>query len=682
MPLKKKKKTKVKKKDTKKVTKKTKVKKKVTRKIIKENSKELIIKTKPQWVKNSLASKSKYQDKYSKSIKNNDEFWKKEGKRINWIKPYKKIKDIKYSTKEVRIKWFQDGTLNASANCIDRHLKDKKDKTAIIWVGDDPKDNQKISYKQLHEKVSKAANGLKKLGIKKGDRVTIYLTMIPELAILMLACVRIGAVHSIIFGGFSADSISGRVNDCESEYIITADEGVRGGKTIPLKYTTDEALESCPNVKKCIVVKRTGNYINWDHSRDVWYHDLIKDVSKHCEPEEMNAEDPLFILYTSGSTGKPKGVLHTTGGYMVYASMTHQYIFNYKPKDIYWCTADIGWVTGHSYIIYGPLANGATTIMFEGIPNYPSSSRWWQIIDKYKVNTFYTAPTAIRALMREGDKPVKKTSRKSLKLLGTVGEPINPEAWMWYYKTVGNSKCPIVDTWWQTETGGIMIAPQTGAIDLKPGSATKPFYGIKPVLVDKKGLEIKGPGEGRLCIAQSWPGQMRTVYGDHQRFIDTYFSQFDGKYFTGDGCRRDKDGYYWITGRVDDVIIVSGHNLGTAEIESAFVAHPKVAEAAVVGYPHDIKGNGLYCYVTLNVGERETGDLERDLKLWVRKQIGPLATPDLIHFTPGLPKTRSGKIMRRILRKIAANEHGQLGDTTTLADPSVVESLVDNRKNI
>ena len=682
MPLKKKKKTKVKKKVAKKVIKKTKVKKKIISKVVKDNSKELIIKTKPQWIKSSLATKSKYQDKYSKSIKNNDEFWRKEGKRITWIKPYKKIKDVKYSTKEVNIKWFQDGTLNASANCIDRHLKDKKDKTAIIWVGDDPKDNQKISYKQLHEKVSKAANGLKKLGIKKGDRVTIYLTMIPELAILMLACVRIGAVHSIIFGGFSADSISGRVNDCESEYIITADEGVRGGKTIPLKYTTDEALESCPNVKKCIVVKRTGNYINWDKSRDVWYHDLIKDVSKHCEPEEMSAEDPLFILYTSGSTGKPKGVLHTTGGYMVYASMTHQYIFNYKPKDIYWCTADIGWVTGHSYIIYGPLANGATTIMFEGIPNYPTSSRWWQIIDKYKVNTFYTAPTAIRALMREGDKPVKKTSRKSLKLLGTVGEPINPEAWMWYYKTVGDSKCPIVDTWWQTETGGIMIAPQTGAIDLKPGSATKPFYGIKPVLVDKKGLEIKGPGEGRLCIAQSWPGQMRTVYGDHQRFIDTYFSQFDGKYFTGDGCRRDKDGYYWITGRVDDVIIVSGHNLGTAEIESAFVAHPKVAEAAVVGYPHDIKGNGLYCYVTLNVGEKETGDLERDLKLWVRKQIGPLATPDLIHFTPGLPKTRSGKIMRRILRKIAANEHGQLGDTTTLADPSVVESLVDNRKNI
>jgi acetyl-CoA synthetase len=698
MPKKKKKKskvrrkrTKVRKKTSKKVKKRSKVRKKSSKKVkkrskaIKENGNtppEIVIKTKPEWIKSSLANKSKYQQKYSQSIKSNDEFWRKEGKRITWIKPYKKIKDVKYSTKEVKIKWFEDGTLNASANCIDRHLKDKKDKTAIIWVGDDPKDSQKISYKQLHQKVSKAANGLKKLGIKKGDRVTIYLTMIPELAILMLACVRIGAVHSIIFGGFSADSISGRVNDCESEYIITADEGVRGGKMIPLKDTVDEALMSCPNVKKCIVVKRTGNYINWDQSRDVWYHDLIKDVPSHCEPEEMNAEDPLFILYTSGSTGKPKGVLHTTGGYMVYASMTHQYIFNYKPKDIYWCTADIGWVTGHSYIIYGPLANGATTIMFEGIPNYPDSSRWWQIVDKYKVNTFYTAPTAIRALMREGDKPVKKTSRKSLKLLGTVGEPINPEAWMWYYKTVGNSKCPIVDTWWQTETGGIMIAPQTGAIPLKPGSATKPFYGIKPVLVDKNGKEIKGAGEGRLCIAQSWPGQMRTVYGDHQRFIDTYFSQFNGKYFTGDGCRRDKDGYYWITGRVDDVIIVSGHNLGTAEIESAFVAHPKVAEAAVVGYPHDIKGNGLYCYVTLNAGETETGELERDLKLWVRKQIGPLATPDLIHFTPGLPKTRSGKIMRRILRKIAANEHGQLGDTTTLADPSVVDSLVENRKNI
>ncbi|PDH19446.1 MAG: acetate--CoA ligase [Pelagibacterales bacterium MED-G42] len=643
---------------------------------------ELIIKTKPEWVKNSLANKSQYQKKYQESIKSNDNFWKREGKRISWIKPYKKIKDVKYSSKDVRIKWYHDGTLNASANCIDRHLKDHKDKTAIIWVGDDPKDHQKITYKQLHQKVSKAANGLKKLGIKKGDRVTIYLTMIPELAILMLACARIGAVHSIIFGGFSADSISGRVNDCESEYIITADEGVRGGKIIPLKETTDNALYDCPNVKKCIVVKRTGGEIKWNKKRDVWYHDLIKDVSSQCEPEEMNAEDPLFILYTSGSTGKPKGVLHTTGGYMVYASMTHQYIFNYKPKDIYWCTADIGWVTGHSYIIYGPLANGATTIMFEGIPNYPDSSRWWQIVDKYKVNTFYTAPTAIRALMREGDTPVNKTSRKSLKLLGTVGEPINPEAWMWYYKTVGNSKCPIVDTWWQTETGGIMIAPQTGAINLKPGSATKPFYGIKPILVDKNGKEIKGAGEGRLCIGQSWPGQMRSVYGDHKRFIETYFSQFNGKYFTGDGCKRDKDGYYWITGRVDDVIIVSGHNLGTAEIESSFVAHPKVAEAAVVGFPHDLKGNALYVYVTLNLGEKADGSLERELKNHVARTLGPIYRPEIIHFTPGLPKTRSGKIMRRILRKIATNEHGQLGDITTLADPSVVESLVENRKNI
>ena len=647
-----------------------------------EDNKELIFKTRSEWTKKALVNKSEYEKKYKKSLKNNDEFWKKEGKRISWIKPYTKIKNVKYSKEDVRIKWFEDGTLNASANCLDRHLKDKKDKTAIIWVGDDPKDTKKISYKQLHKEVSKTANGLKELGIKKGDRVTIYLTMIPELAITMLACARIGAIHSIIFGGFSAESISGRVNDCESEYIITSDEGVRGGKIIPLKDTVDEALLNCPNVKKCIVVKRTGNKINWIDGREVWYEDLIKNISSNCEPEEMNAEDPLFILYTSGSTGKPKGVLHTTGGYMVYASMTHQYIFNYKPKDIYWCTADIGWVTGHSYIVYGPLANGATTIMFEGVPTYPDSSRWWQIIDKFKVNIFYTAPTAIRALMREGDGPVKKTSRKSLKLLGTVGEPINPEAWMWYYKTVGDSRSPIVDTWWQTETGGILISPQTGAMNLKPGSATKPFYGIKPVIVDEKGNVLKGECEGRLCIGQSWPGQMRTVYGDHQRFIDTYFSQFEGKYFTGDGCKRDKDGYYWITGRVDDVIIVSGHNLGTAEIESAFVAHPKVAEAAVVGYPHDIKGNGLYCYVTLNVGEKENGDLERDLKLWVRKQIGPLATPDIIHFSPGLPKTRSGKIMRRILRKIAANEHDQLGDTTTLADSSVVQSLVDNRKNI
>ena len=683
MPKKKKVKKRSKKKKSKRKFKKHNSKKRIKRKISKPKAeKELIIKTKKEWVSKAIVNKSQYEKKYKSSIKDNDGFWKKEGKRITWIKPYSKIKDVKYSRDDVRIRWFYDGTLNASTNCIDRHLKKNKDKTAIIWVGDDPKIQKKISYKELHKEVSKTANALKNLGVQKGDRVTIYLTMIPELAYTMLACARIGAIHSIIFGGFSPDSISGRINDCKSDYVITADEGLRGGKTIPLKSITDEALVNCPNVKKCIVVKRTGNFVNMDPNRDVWYHEITKNVSNKCEPEEMNAEDPLFILYTSGSTGKPKGVLHTTGGYMVYASMTHQYIFNYKANDIYWCTADIGWITGHSYIIYGPLSNGATTIMFEGIPTYPDTSRWWQIVDKYKVNIFYTAPTAIRALMREGDKPVKKTSRKTLKLLGTVGEPINPEAWQWYYKTVGDSKCPIVDTWWQTETGGILISPQTGAINLKPGSATKPFYGIRPVIVDKDGKVMKGEAQGRLCIAQSWPGQMRTVYGDHQRFIDTYFSQFDGKYFTGDGCRRDKDGYYWITGRVDDVIIVSGHNLGTAEIESAFVAHPKVAEAAVVGYPHDIKGNGLYCYVTLNAGEKETLDLERDLRLWVRKQIGPIATPDLIQFSPGLPKTRSGKIMRRILRKIAANEHEQLGDTTTLADPTVVKSLVDNRKNV
>jgi len=664
--------------------KKTKKRKKKIKKIKqprRSTSGELVFKVPKKWSKSAYIDKNQYEKKYKLSIKDNEGFWSKEGKRIDWIKPYKKIKDVKYSKTDVRIKWFYDGTLNASANCIDRHLRDKKNKTAIIWVGDNPEDSKQISYKELHRNVCKAANGLKDIGVKKGDRVTIYLTMIPELAYVMLACARIGAVHSIIFGGFSADSIAGRINDCKSDYIITADEGIRGGKIIPLKKITDEALEQCPNVKKCVVVKRTGNEINWIDSRDVWYDDITLNVSDKYIPEEMNAEDPLFILYTSGSTGKPKGVLHTTGGYMVYASMTHQYIFDYKKNDIYWCTADIGWVTGHSYIIYGPLSNGATTIMFEGVPNYPDTSRWWQIVDKYKVNIFYTAPTALRALMREGEGPVKKTSRKSLKLLGTVGEPINPEAWLWYYKVIGDSRCPIVDTWWQTETGGILISPQPGAIDLKPGSATKPFYGIVPVIVDENGKTLKGACRGKLCIAQSWPGQMRTLYGDHQRFIDNYFSQFDGKYFTGDGCRRDEDGYYWITGRVDDVIIVSGHNLGTAELESAFVAHPKVAEAAVVGYPHDIKGNGLYCYVTLNAGEKSSGELERDLKLWVRKQIGPIATPDLIQFAPGLPKTRSGKIMRRILRKIATNEHDQLGDTTTLADPTVVESLVENRRN-
>ena len=668
------------KKRTKKFTKKIKKTNKKSSKETVDSDGNTVFKVSDTWARQAYVNKSQYEKKYKLSIKDNENFWNKEGKRITWIKPYTKIKDVKYSKQEVNIKWYYDGTLNASANCIDRHLEKKGNKTAIIWVGDDPSDSKKITYKELHKNVCKAANGLRSIGIQKGDRVTIYLTMIPELAYIMLACARIGAVHSIIFGGFSPDSIATRINDCESDYVVTADEGVRGGKIIPLKKIADEALMQCPNVKKCVVVKRTGNQVNWDNERDISYDEITSKVSDKCVPEEMNAEDPLFILYTSGSTGKPKGVLHTTGGYMVYASMTHQYIFDYKNKDIYWCTADIGWVTGHSYIIYGPLSNGATTIMFEGIPNYPDSSRWWQIVDKYKVNIFYTAPTAIRALMREGEGPVKKTSRKSLKLLGTVGEPINPEAWMWYYKTVGEKKCPIVDTWWQTETGGILISPQPGAINLKPGSATKPFYGIKPVIVDEAGKTLKGACKGRLCMAQSWPGQMRTVYGDHQRFIDTYFSQFDGKYFTGDGCRRDKDGYYWITGRVDDVIIVSGHNLGTAEIESAFVSHTKVAEAAVVGFPHEIKGNGLYCYVTLNAGEKSSGDLERELKLWVRKQIGPIATPDHIQFAPGLPKTRSGKIMRRILRRIAANEHHNLGDTTTLADPTVVESLVENRK--
>ena len=639
------------------------------------------MKIKDYWKKDALVDSSEYIDLYEDSIKNNDKFWEKHGKRIEWIKKYTKIKDVTYSKKNVSIKWYYDGTLNVSTNCIDRHAKKNPKKTAIIWEGDNPNETQKISYEELLINVCRVANGLKKAGIKKGDRVTIYLTMIPELAYTMLACSRIGAIHSIIFGGFSSESISGRIIDCQSEYVVTADEGIRGGKTIQLKNIMDNALKVCPDVKKCIVVKRTGNEINIEKNRDIYLNDLVSGVKDFCEPEEMNAEDPLFILYTSGSTGKPKGVLHTSGGYLVYASMTHEYIFNYKKNDIYWCTADIGWITGHSYIIYGPLANGATTLMFEGVPNYPTYSRFWEIVDKHKVNIFYTAPTAIRALMREGNDPVKKTKRNSLKLLGTVGEPINPEAWKWYFEVPGDSKCPIVDTWWQTETGGILIAPQTGAIELKPGSATKPFYGIIPAIVDKDGNELKGECEGMLCLSKSWPGQMRTVYGDHSRFVNTYFSQFEGKYFTGDGCKRDKDGYYWITGRVDDVIIVSGHNLGTAEIESAFVSHKDVAEAAVVGYPHDIKGNGLYCYVSLNVGLVPDSELTKKLKDVVREKIGPIATPDLIHFTSGLPKTRSGKIMRRILRKIAANEHDQLGDTSTLADPSVVEDLIQNRLN-
>ena len=639
------------------------------------------IKIRENWIQNAKVNKNDYALLYEKSINKNEEFWREQGKRVDWIKPFSKIKDVKYSSKDVVIKWYYDGSLNVSYNCIDRHALNTPDKVAIIWEGDDPKTSKKITYKELLENVCKAANVLKKIGVKKGDRVTIYLTMIPELAYMMLACSRIGAIHSIIFGGFSADSIAGRIQDCKSEYVITADEGIRGGKTIPLKQIVDTALKKCPDVKKCIVIKRTGNKVNWVESRDLYLDDEMSSVDTICEPEEMSAEDPLFILYTSGSTGKPKGVLHTTGGYLVYASMTHEYIFNYKEGDIYWCTADIGWITGHSYIIYGPLCNGATTVMFEGVPNFPNFSRFWQVVDKHQVNIFYTAPTAIRALMREGNEPVKTTSRKSLKLLGTVGEPINPEAWKWYFDVPGNGNCPIVDTWWQTETGGILISPQTGAIELKPGSATLPFYGIEPIIVDKNGKVLDGTCEGRLCIKDSWPGQMRTVYGNHQRFIDTYFSQFDGKYFTGDGCKRDSDGYYWITGRVDDVIIVSGHNLGTAEIESAFVSHPKVSEAAVVGYAHSIKGNGLYCYVSLNADVEPSERLNIELKKLVREIIGPIATPDIIHFSTGLPKTRSGKIMRRILRKIAANEHEQLGDTSTLADPSVVNELVKNRLN-
>ena len=634
-----------------------------------------------EWSKIGLVNKKGYEDKYNESINNNDAFWAKEGKRIDWIKPYTKTKDVTYGKAKTEIKWFYDGTLNASYNCIDRHLASKGNHTAIIFEGDDPSVSKKISYQELSDEVCKLANGLKKIGIKKGDRVTIYMPMVPAAVYSMLACARIGAIHSVVFGGFSPESLAGRIIDCKSEFLITADEGVRGKKIIPLKKNADEALKKCPNVKKNVVLKHTGGAVAWNDKVDVWYHDLTKDESTTCKPEEMSAEDPLFILYTSGSTGKPKGVLHTTGGYMVYVSMTHEYIFNYKDGDVYWCTADVGWVTGHSYIVYGPLANGATTLVFEGVPNYPDAGRFWQVCDKHQVNIFYTAPTALRALMREGDELVKKYNRKSLKLLGSVGEPINPEAWLWYHKVVGDSRCPIVDTWWQTETGGILISPQPGAIDLKPGSATKPFYGIKPVIVDEKGNELEGECSGNLCIGQSWPGQMRTIYGDHQRFIDTYFSAYDGKYFTGDGCRRDEDGYYWITGRVDDIVIVSGHNLGTAEIESAFVAHPKVAEAAIVGYPHEIKGNGLYCYVTLNAGQQGSDELKKELIQWVRKEIGPLATPDLIHFTPGLPKTRSGKIMRRILRKIAENDSSNLGDTSTLADPTVVQSLVDNRLN-
>ncbi|MEX0809280.1 MAG: acetate--CoA ligase [Dongiaceae bacterium] len=633
-----------------------------------------------EWAKKAWIDEEKYFEMYERSLKDPEGFWTDEAKRLDWIKPFTKVKDTDF-TGDVRIRWYYDGTLNLSANCIDRHLAKRGNQTAIIWEGDDPKDDRKITYRELHNEVCRLANVLKDRGIKKGDRVTIYMPMIPEAAYAMLACARIGAVHSVVFGGFSPDSLMGRILDCDSNCVITADEGVRGGRKIPLKANTDKALEKCPGVATCVVVRRTGGAIDWVEGRDVWYHEACAKVSADCPVEEMNAEDPLFILYTSGSTGKPKGVLHTTGGYGVFASLTHQYVFDYHDGDIYWCTADVGWVTGHSYIVYGPLANGATTLMFEGVPNYPDTSRFWQVCDKHKVNIFYTAPTAIRALMREGAAPVKKAKRNSIRLLGSVGEPINPEAWLWYYNVVGDGRCPVVDTWWQTETGGILISPLPGATPLKPGSATRPLFGVRPEIIDADGKPIAGAGSGVLCLTDSWPGQMRTLYGDHKRFADTYFSAYPGKYFTGDGCRRDEDGFYWITGRVDDVLNVSGHRMGTAEVESALVAHPKVAEAAVVGYPHDIKGTGIYAYVTLIAGEASTEELRKELVLWVRKEIGPIAQPDLIQWAPGLPKTRSGKIMRRILRKIAENDHGNLGDTSTLADPAVVQDLVDNRMN-
>jgi acetyl-CoA synthetase len=629
----------------------------------------------------ALIDNAKYQEMYAASIADPEAFWAKQGQRIDWIKPYTQIKDVSYAADDLHIKWFHDGTLNVAANCLDRHLETRGDQAAIIWEGDDPSDDKTITYRELHDEVCRFANALKSLGAKKGDRITIYMPMIPEATVAMLACARIGAVHSVVFGGFSPDALAGRIQDCDSNMVITADEGVRGGRPIPLKENTDKALANAPMCKTVVVVKRTGSPIDMQTGRDHWYHDIMATADADCPVTEMNAEDPLFILYTSGSTGQPKGVMHTSGGYLVYASMTHEYVFDYKDGEIYWCTADVGWVTGHSYIVYGPLANGATTLMFEGVPNYPDSRRFWQVCDKHHVNIFYTAPTAIRALMREGDGPVKATDRSSLRLLGSVGEPINPEAWMWYYDVVGDSRCPIVDTWWQTETGGILITPLPGATALKPGSASRPFFGIQPIIVDADGVELSGATEGNLCIADSWPGQMRTVYGDHERFVQTYFATFPGRYFTGDGCRRDDDGYYWITGRVDDVINVSGHRMGTAEVESALVAHHDVAEAAVVGAPHDIKGQGIYAYVTLNVGIEANEALQRELVQWVRKEIGPIASPDWLQWAPGLPKTRSGKIMRRILRKIAEDDFSNLGDTSTLADPSVVEDLINNRQN-
>jgi acetyl-CoA synthetase len=625
-------------------------------------------------------SEADYFRLYQESVADPDRFWAEHGKRIDWIKPFSKVRNAGFEG-DVHIAWYEDGTLNASYNCIDRHLPKRAEQTAILWEGDDPGEDRRVTYRELHEAVCRLANALKARGVQKGDRVTIYLPMIPEAAIAMLACARIGAIHSVVFGGFSPDSLVGRIRDCRSTVLITADEGRRGGRAIPLKRNADNALRHCPDVRDVIVVRHTGGNIDWVEGRDLWYHEVCAAASPDCPPEEMTAEDPLFILYTSGSTGQPKGVLHTTGGYLVYTSMTHEYVFDYREGEVYWCTADVGWVTGHSYIVYGPLANGATTLIFEGVPNYPDSSRFWQVVDKHNVRIFYTAPTAIRALMREGEEYVRRTGRRSLRILGTVGEPINPEAWLWYFDHVGEQRCPIVDTWWQTETGGILITPIPGATPLKPGSATRPFFGVEPVIVDNDGKVVDGPGEGNLCIANAWPGIMRTVFGDHRRFVQTYFSHFPGLYFTGDGARRDEDGFYWLTGRVDDVINVAGHRLGTAEIESALVAHPRVAEAAVVGFPHDIKGQGIYAYVTLKVTETPSEELRRELVAWVRQEISPIAAPDLLQWAPGLPKTRSGKIMRRILRKIAANEHDALGDVTTLADPAVVDELVSNRVN-
>ncbi len=631
----------------------------------------------------ALVDREGYERMYRESVEDPEAFWGAHGKRIDWIRPYSKVRDVSFGPGDVRVSWFHDGTLNVAANCVDRHAEATPDRTAIIWEGDDPAEDGKFTYAELRTEVCRMANVLRSLGVEKGDRVTIYMPMIPEVAFAMLACARLGAVHSVVFGGFSPEALAGRIADCGSAVVVTADEGLRGSRRVPLKRNADDALSAGAGevVEKVLVVRRMGADVPWDPARDVWYHEAAAGVSDDCPAEEMGAEDPLFILYTSGSTGKPKGVLHTSGGYLVYASMTHEYVFDYREGDVYWCTADVGWVTGHSYIVYGPLANGATTVMFEGVPNYPDVSRFWRVCDKHEVAVFYTAPTAIRAVMREGNEPVERTSRASLRVLGTVGEPINPEAWTWYHEVVGEGRCPIVDTWWQTETGGILITPLPGATDLKPGSATLPFFGVRPELVDSDGRVLSGAAEGNLCLADSWPGQMRTVYGDHGRFVETYFSAYPGKYFTGDGCRRDEDGYYWITGRVDDVINVSGHRMGTAEVESALVSHPGVAEAAVVGYPHEIKGQGIYAYVTLNAGREPSDELRGELVKWVRKEIGPIAAPDLIQWAPGLPKTRSGKIMRRILRKIAADEYSDLGDTSTLADPSVVDDLVDNRMN-